>query len=287
MKLEFKCLSELETRNSAVEPLFSKDFKVEFERNYATLSFQSSMGLKRVFFTGRDFLEASKGSFETILSRTNTSNIILPAQVHGNRIIDIADLSEADREKQFIGEGDAVIGSFNPTRADRDESYLVGVRTADCLPMLLVLGNYYCLIHAGWRGLANKIIEKSLKLLIEKVVSGYPQFKQKEELFVVLGVAAGVNEYEVGREVIEEIGETAYNKEIENKVFLDIYMTAIRKVFNSTNDIRFKQRSVKSLFSVKVKGLVPVQTTIGNIEFFSNRSDGGVIGHNYTFLEVN
>lgn len=36
------------------------------------------------------------------------------------------------------------------------------IKTADCLPLLLLGSTHYCLIHAGWRGLAHGILNHSL-----------------------------------------------------------------------------------------------------------------------------
>ncbi|EKD74083.1 MAG: hypothetical protein ACD_45C00083G0005 [uncultured bacterium] len=67
------------------------------------------------------------------------------------------------------------------------------VLTADCLPILLCnrAGTHVAAIHAGWRGLANGIIENTLKTL--DLPSG--------ELLAWLGPAIGPNAFEIGHEV--------------------------------------------------------------------------------------
>lgn len=69
------------------------------------------------------------------------------------------------------------------------------VLTADCLPILLCnrQGTYVAAIHAGWRGLANNIIEKTLAI----------SYTQPHDLMAWLGPAIGPKSYEVGDAVRE------------------------------------------------------------------------------------
>jgi len=67
------------------------------------------------------------------------------------------------------------------------------VLTADCLPILISNKQGTCVaaIHAGWRGLANGIIEDTLAKLQQL----------PEELLVWLGPAIGPEQFEVGEDV--------------------------------------------------------------------------------------
>lgn len=67
------------------------------------------------------------------------------------------------------------------------------ILTADCLPILVCnrKGTHVAAIHAGWRGLANGIIETTLDTL----------HLPNEELLVWLGPAISAANYEVGHEV--------------------------------------------------------------------------------------
>jgi len=67
------------------------------------------------------------------------------------------------------------------------------VMTADCLPILITnrQGTQVAAVHAGWRGLADGIIEKTVAL-----------FEQDPtELLIWLGPAIGPNQFEVGSDV--------------------------------------------------------------------------------------
>ncbi len=73
------------------------------------------------------------------------------------------------------------------------------ILTADCLPVLLCdrLGTQVAAIHAGWRGLLNGIIEKTLERM--QVPS--------QDILVWLGPAIGPRVYELGEEVRQQFLE--------------------------------------------------------------------------------
>lgn len=75
------------------------------------------------------------------------------------------------------------------------------VMTADCLPILVCdkKGRWVGAIHAGWRGLANGIIEKTLISIKNK----YSESFQTEDVLIWMGPAIGSNAFEVGQEVYD------------------------------------------------------------------------------------
>ncbi|PYT32158.1 MAG: peptidoglycan editing factor PgeF [Acidobacteria bacterium] len=88
-----------------------------------------------------------------------------------------------------IGDGDALIEN-TPGR-------LVGVKTADCIPLLLLdPGNRaVAAVHAGWRGTVSRIARKTVKHLEENFSS------RAEDLHVAIGPGIGKCCYEVGADV--------------------------------------------------------------------------------------
>lgn len=69
------------------------------------------------------------------------------------------------------------------------------VLTADCLPLLICdkQGKEVAAVHAGWRGLANGIIEKTIQTFNA----------QPHELLVWLGPAIGPNKFEIRKDVYD------------------------------------------------------------------------------------
>jgi polyphenol oxidase len=100
------------------------------------------------------------------------------SQVHGCTVAD----SALDRPGC---EADAVFSS-NP-------GVVCAVMTADCLPLLITdrAGSRVCAVHAGWRGLAQGVIESAVHRMGAEV----------GEIMVWLGPAIGPDMFEVGDEV--------------------------------------------------------------------------------------
>lgn len=96
-------------------------------------------------------------------------------------------------------------GSDADASFSRNAKQICMVETADCLPILICnrLGSYVAAIHAGWRGLANGIIEATLQS------SG----QSTDDLLVWLGPAIGPNKFEVGQDVYDAF----VNKHVEAK----------------------------------------------------------------------
>lgn len=132
--------------------------------------------------TGDDLARVleNRGTLATQLGLTPASMAWI-AQVHGTRVVTAeAALASVDAPLQ----ADAV---------DTQQPGLVcNVLTADCLPVLLTdtQGHHVSAIHAGWRGLADGIIEAALS-----------RFDPSAEILAWLGPAIGPQQFEVGSEV--------------------------------------------------------------------------------------
>lgn len=76
-------------------------------------------------------------------------DVILPQQTHCTRVIEV------------------VTGTENLTATDgiwtRDPKFLLGIRTADCAPIAAWDAEKFGIVHAGWRGLVDGIVEKFLQ----------------------------------------------------------------------------------------------------------------------------
>jgi polyphenol oxidase len=109
-------------------------------------------------------------------------------QVHGDTIKVVQNTEDADRPDE---KADALI-------SDR-ESILIGVKTADCVPILIgdPETGAFAAVHAGWRGTASLIVEKSVKKMVG--VFGV----KAENLIAAIGPSATCRSYEVGTDVLD------------------------------------------------------------------------------------
>lgn len=136
--------------------------------------------------------------------------------------------------------------------------------TADCLPVLLTntQGTQVAAVHAGWRGLANGIVENALEMF-----SG--------EVMAWLGPAIGSEAFEVGEDVLQAFmdfdpqAEQAFvPRDIKGKWFADMSKLATQ---------RLNKAGVNLVFD---SGLCTYQN---QQDFYSYRRDG-VTGRQATFI---
>ena len=94
-----------------------------------------------------------------------------------------------------LGDGDALL--------ENTPGVLVGVKTADCIPLLMVdpVHRAVAAVHAGWRGSAQKIAARAIAEM-EKEFGTRP-----EDLHVAIGPGIGKCCYQVGPEVAAEFAE--------------------------------------------------------------------------------
>ena len=126
------------------------------------------------------------------LRQTHSSSVYLAARdAFGNVEYRLAG-SQASSAP--LPEGDALL--------THQPGLLLSVRTADCLPVLLVdrRRRAVAAVHAGWRGALARIVEKAVGEMRRLFGS------QPEDLLAVLGPSIRVCCYEVGQEVVDAFG---------------------------------------------------------------------------------
>ena len=128
-------------------------------------------------------------------------------QMHGTSVIE-ADHAVADQ---------AADGAYS-----QKSGVVCAVMTADCLPVLLYdrSSGAVAAIHAGWRGLADGILEAAVHSL------------RRASWIAWLGPAIGPQQFEVGSDVRDAMGQrsqqltTAFSATGEDKWHADIYQIA-------------------------------------------------------------
>lgn len=122
--------------------------------------------------------------FEPAGAATLPPDLRMPEQVHGIRVVQPSRLRGLPADGLWLpAEGRGAIG----------------VRTADCIPVLLAgPDDSVAAIHAGWRGVAGRIVERWLAARRRAGVAG--------PWVAALGPAADGCCYEVGPEVAAAVG---------------------------------------------------------------------------------
>ena len=142
-------------------------FRLESDRIYRCEAFQQFVWLKHGFGT----------------RIANPEVDVTLRQIHSDRVVNAAGLKNRECE------GDALV---------TDEiAKCIGVRTADCVPILLVDSHNHVVaaVHAGWRGTAAGIVKHA----IDKMNAEFGT--SAADLYAAMGPCIRVCCYEVGPEV--------------------------------------------------------------------------------------
>jgi YfiH family protein len=131
-----------------------------------------------------DFKERSAGEAAAALGLEG--EIITLKQVHSDALLR-ADGEVSGREPRL--EGDGLIS--------RTPGEIIGVRIADCLPLLMVDRERRAVaaVHAGWRGSAARIAERA----VQRMCADYGS--EPADLEAVIGPCISADRYQVGEEV--------------------------------------------------------------------------------------
>jgi len=183
-------------------------------------------GFSSGVFTSMNLGDRTEDNIVSIAKNRNYLNsaLQLPAeptwlfQTHGNRVVRLYDDTAANQEAD---------ASYT-TIANK----VCAVLTADCLPVLLCArdGSAVAAVHAGWRGLANSIVDNTISTLLH-----FAKCKP-ENLIAWLGPAIGSAVFEVGDDVREAFikvlphASMAFRPVAEGKWLADIYLLARQRL---------------------------------------------------------
>ena len=215
--------------------------------------------------SGKFFNELNRNHPLTQLTqKTGAHYAILNHQSHGTTGHVIHD-QESDRDRLLHKEGDFLI--TNQTKI------ALGILTADCLPIVIydeekhVIG----LIHAGWKGALQGIIEKAIDTLKKEFLI------DPSSLIVLCGPAAQICCYEVKDDFYKHFeniphAQNCFEKR-DNKIFfsLSAYTNGILDQYNIPHNQRdFSEHCC----------------TVCNIDYYSYRKDNKTQYRNITLVSL-
>jgi YfiH family protein len=163
-------------------------------------------------------------------------------QVHGARVVDAATLADAAARE----EADALVLRV-PSGARA-----VGVRVADCVPILIGSSAGVAAVHAGWRGVVAGVIGNAMGML------------GANEAVAAIGPCIGPCCFEVGADVAEQIAEACGEPRV----------VVTRASDKATVDLRLAARTQLERAGVRDVEDVPGCTRCEPARFFSYRRDG-------------
>ena len=186
-------------------------------------------------------------------------HIFLAKQVHGNHITEVSDGHLQQEEADGL--------------ATEENNIPIGVKTADCLPILVWTPRYILALHGGWKGLASGIIFRGISVLEEKI--------NLKTALVALGPCIGPNKFEVGPEVMQSICSTLAEKNIPligkkgsgDRWYIDLAIVAILQLM--------QKKIASSQISV-----IRACTYENASEYHSFRRDKDHVGRNISWLAL-
>lgn len=153
------------------------------------------------FFT-RSF--APRPPQELVAVLEDSASVWRVKQVHGNRVMTPAEISQTDPTPEEFPPADGIVSD--------DSGQSVWVCSADCTPVLMgdTQTGRVAALHAGWRGTATQIVPEAIARFL---AFG----SQLENLRFALGPAINGEVYQVSTQVAAQVGASVVEKDPETE----------------------------------------------------------------------
>lgn len=148
------------------------------------------------------------------------------------------------------------------------------ISTADCVPVLIFQkhGSLVAGIHAGWRGVANEIIPKTIAKLVE-------QGAELGSLEIFIGPHIQQSSFEVEHSVREQLLSTLSPGVDRHSIYQDLNS---EKSLVDLNKIVLTQLSQKRIISAQIHNFP--KDTYKDLKFHSHRRDKEKSGRQLSFI---
>jgi YfiH family protein len=141
-------------------------------------------------------------------ARLDVANLLIVRQVHGNVVLDASVATSSSAADGLVSERNDVA---------------LAMLVADCVPIVLAdeASRRFAVVHAGWRGLVDGVIEKAL---------GY--FDTAATVHAFLGPSISPESYQVGPEVAQHFHdvEGALLADVDDRSRLDLRRVATHQL---------------------------------------------------------
>ena len=204
----------------------------------------------------------------------DAESIISVTQIHSDKIrtVDINNIGEG----YFVSECDACDGYITEA-----PGVTVGVKTADCVPILLYappadgFGGAVSAVHSGWRGTALAIAAKAIERLVGLGAN-------KNNIIAAIGPSIGGCCYTVKKDFYESFLNAA-GKELTERFVLPVSDGIWRVDLKSVN----KQTLIDCGLNEENIDVSDACTCCMNEEFYSHRAMNGIRGTMLSVISMN
>ncbi len=127
------------------------------------------------------------------------NRLVTPKQIHSNRVL-LVEPGAPTGLTARLGEGDALVC--------RSGDIIVGIRTADCVPILLADERTRAVgaIHAGWRGTGSEISSHTVDIMTRQFGTN------PEDIWAAIGPSIGRCCFQVGPEVAAQFAADLHHQ---------------------------------------------------------------------------
>lgn len=177
------------------------------------------------FHTGEDVGDISKNRNHLMekLGIDKDFDVVLANQTHSNNVVVI-------KERKTLGwknHGDAI--SDCDALVTNQKNILIGVLTADCVPVLLFdkTKEVIAVVHAGWKGTKAQIVLKT----IEKMIDAFDS--NTKDIYAIIAPCIGSCCYEVSSDVADNFNDSVKQNMQNGKFMLDLKKENYNQLINA------------------------------------------------------
>ena len=209
----------------------------------------------------------SKGNFSTLNLGFSSGDDEELVTKNRNLFFQQLQISESEIASSFQTHGDQIFITSESCRENGYDAIVTNqsnlftcVTVADCVPVLVAdpVNKVVAAIHAGWRGTALGIVEKTIRQMEAKFGS------ETKNCLAYIGTCISQDSFEVGKEVAEKFEEDCVKRGLEN-FFVDLKKANRRQL----------ERTGFLLKNIEVS---PFCTALHNERYFSYRKEKGLTG---------
>lgn len=134
-------------------------------------------------------------AFSTLRDASLPYSVLQAHQTHGDKVVVVEDRGVKRGDLEGV---DALV--------TRLTDFAIGVRTADCVPVLLYdpVRRAIAAVHAGWKGTVKKIARKAVRVMASEFGT------DPATLFAVIGPSIAAESFQVGQEVADSFTEAGF-----------------------------------------------------------------------------